>query len=196
MQENAPAIRANYAKSVIASMKLRPTQPSNERDALLGRLDLRLRTAIRECGRLEWIPAADFAALATLVAEVLGRERALLFWRDNLQDSLERVLLTPLRLGAIALYGDSPSSLLRMTPQAWQLVARNCGTCRTVDAGPSAMTLHFEGLPSSLCTPAMLLLWSGGCNACIEHMKRNGKSEGRLDTQTLTATVQVDWDVP
>ena len=64
MQENAPAVRANYAKSVIASMK----QPSNEREALLGRLDLRLRTAIRERGRLEWIPAADFAALATLVA--------------------------------------------------------------------------------------------------------------------------------
>lgn len=191
MQEDVPAVRANYAKSVIATMKRRP---ADERDALLSHLDARVRRVIREAGRLEWIPVAELAALATVVAEALGRERALRFWRDDLQGSLERTLLSPLRLGAIALYGDAPSSLLRMTPQAWQLVTRNCGTCRTVDTEPGAMTLRFDGLPPELRTPAMLLLWSGGCDACIQRMQRTGRSDGQLDTQASAATLHVRWD--
>jgi hypothetical protein len=185
------AIRASYAKTVVATMKQRPAE---ERDALLAALDPNLRREIRERSLLDWIPASQFGALVATVAEVLGPTRAKAFWRANLLGSLERTLLSPLRLGALALYGDLPSSLLRMTPQAWQLVSRHCGQCQTSDLPPSGYQLLFTGLPKALCTPAMCLVWSGGSESCIEHLRLMGDAE--QDMQQLssgTAIIRVQW---
>jgi hypothetical protein len=186
------AIRASYAKTVIATMKRRPT---DERDELLARLNPSLRRDIRERSLLDWIPASQFAALVTVIAEVLGPARAKAFWRANLLGSLERTLLSPLRLGALGLYGDLPSSLLRMTPHAWQLVSRNCGQCQTSDEPPSGYRLQFTGLPSELSNPAMCLLWCGGSESCIEHLRFTGSADA--ETQGLgsgTATIHVRWE--
>lgn len=192
MSPDAAAIRASYAKTVIATMKRRP---ADERDLLLGRLDPSLRRDIRERSLLDWIEAKQFAELASLVAEVLGPARAKVFWRDNLLGSLERTLLSPLRLGAIGLYGDVPSSLLRMTPQAWQLVGRNCGKCHTSDQPPAGYQLRFTSLPPELCNPGMCLLWAGGSESCIEHLRYTGSADAELDdTEPGTAIVQVLWN--
>jgi len=192
MASDAAVIRASYAKTVIATMKRRPPE---EREPLLERLNPALRRDIRERSLLDWIDAALFAQLAQLVAEVLGPTRAKDFWRDNLLGSLERTLLSPLRLGAIGLYGDVPSSLLRMTPQAWQLVSKNCGRCHTADQPPSGYQLRFTDLPSALCIPGMCLLWAGGSESCIEHLRYTGSAEAAFDPQASgTAVVRVHWN--
>jgi hypothetical protein len=190
MTQESPVVRASYAKTVIASMK---QQAPVDRDALLARVGTELRRAIREHGLFDWMAAEQFATLAAIVIETLGPARAKLFWRTNLLGSLERKLLSPLRLGAVALYGNSPGSLLRMTPQAWHLVTRDCGTCRT-SVEPDGMLLHFEALPPALCAAGMLLLWSGGCESCIERMGFGGNAEAALDPQRRGAVnVHVQW---
>ena len=188
MQAIAPAIRASYAKTVIASMKQRPAE---ERDRLLGRLDPGFRASVREYSLLDWMAAGEFARLPQLVLDTIGPARAKLFWRANLLSSLERTLLRPLRLGAMALYGKSPGSLLRMTPQAWELVSRNCGRCHTSEL-PDGMLLRFEGLPSEVCNPGMLLLWSGGSESCIERMKFAGHADAEFGPPGV-AFVNAHW---
>jgi hypothetical protein len=186
-----PAIRASYAKTVVGSMKqCSPT----ERVALLSRLDTTLRASIREASLLDWISAQDFAKLVNLVLEVLGPARARAFWRANLLRSLDRTLLSPLRLGAVALYGESPGSLIRMAPQAWQLVSRHGGHCSTSDQPPDAFTLQFSRLPPELRTPGLLQLWAGGSEACIELLKFTGSAEAELDPADANGVVvHVRW---
>jgi hypothetical protein len=116
------------------------------------------------------------------------------FWRENLLLSLDRRLLTPLRLGAIAIYGDSPRSLLKMTPQAWELVSRNCGTCQTTDRPPTAITLRFESLPSVLCNAGMYALWSGGTESCIEKMGYEGWAQADSShARDGIVEINVEW---
>ena len=191
MSASEPAIRASYAKTVIASMK---HGPASERDDMFSRLDPTLRLSIREASLLDWMPARDFAVLPTLVFEVLGAARAKVFWRANLLASLERTLLSPLRLGAIALYGESPGSLMRMAPQAWQLVSRHCGKCSSGEMTSVSFNLQLKQLPPELQTPGMLMLWSGGTESCIERMKFNGHADAELSPgEPSTATIHAAW---
>lgn len=194
MHSDAPVVRASYAKTVIATMKQRPPL---DRDALLDRLNGELREEIRERGALDWITAHQFAKLADVVFEALGSSRAREFWRANLLTSLERTLLTPLRLGAVALYGKNPGALLRMTPQAWQLVSRNCGLCRVTDQQDEGISLRFEALPNIFRNAAMLALWSGGSESCLERMEFDGMVEADFDPQRRSAVdLRVTWRAP
>jgi hypothetical protein len=192
MAGGIPLVRASYAKTVVGGIKRRPDA---ERDVLLARLGDAMRGEIRDYGMLEWMPAARFAQLATAVLETLGPSGAKDFWRANLLLSLERRLLSPLRLGAVAIYGNSPRSLLKMTPQAWELVSKDCGTCRVVDRPPSGLVLAFDELPPELCIEAMLQLWSGGCESCIERMSFQGSArvEGSFSARG-SIEIGVQWD--
>jgi len=116
MSASGALIRASYAKTVIGGIK---RLPDRERDALLKGIGDELRGEIRNYGMLEWMSAARFVELVRAIARTVGDDGAKRFWRANLLLSLERRLLSPLRLGAIAIYGNSPRSLLKMTPQAW-----------------------------------------------------------------------------
>jgi hypothetical protein len=183
-------VRASYAKTVIGGIKRRPDR---ERDAILTSVGEPLRAEIRNYGMLEWMPAERFIDLVSAIAGAVGAGAAKGFWRANLLLSLERRLLSPLRLGAIALYGNSPRSLLKMTPQAWELVTRNGGVCRTEDQPPSGIVLRFSGLPLALRNPAMHPLWSGGSESCLERMGFEGEARAEVGTDAGCVDVTVSW---
>jgi hypothetical protein len=183
-------VRASYAKTVIGGIKRRPDR---ERDALLNALGEPLRAEIRSYGMLEWMPVQRFAELVGAIATALGPAAAKSFWRANLLLSLERRLLSPLRLGAIALYGNSPRSLLKMTPQAWELVTRNGGVCRTEDLPAHGIVLRFSALPRELCQPAMHHLWSGGSESCLERMSFEGDAHAEPGSAAGCVDVTVRW---
>jgi len=183
-------IRASYAKAVVGGIK---RMPEKQCDALLKGIGDELRGEIRNHGMLEWMPASRFVELVSAIERTLGGDGAKRFWRANLLLSLERRLLSPLRLGAIAIYGNSPRSLLKMTPQAWELVTRNGGTCRTVDRPPHGIVLRFEALPQELCDPAMHPLWSGGGEACIERMGFTGAAQACAGADGNSVDITAVW---
>lgn len=184
-------IRASYAKTVIGGIKRRPER---EQDVLFARLGKDFRSEVRQYGMLDWMPARRFASLVAAVADAIGAEAAKDFWRDNLLLSLERRLLSPLRLGAIAVYGNSPRSLLKMTPQAWELVSKHAGVCQTLDAPPNGITLRFSELPPELCGPEMLLLWTGGSESCIVKMGFSGRAfADAQDAAEGIVEIHVEW---
>jgi hypothetical protein len=183
-------IRASYAKTVIGGIKRRPERES---DALLKAIGEPMRAEIRNYGMLEWMPAQRFADLVSAITTALGPAAAKSFWRANLLLSLERRLLSPLRLGAIALYGNSPRSLLKMTPQAWELVTRNGGVCRTEDLPSHGIVLRFSELPKELCHPAMHQLWSGGSESCLERMSFQGEAHAAVGKAERSVDITVRW---
>jgi len=183
-------IRASYAKTVIGGIKRRPEK---ECAALLRGIGDDLRGEIRNYGMLEWMPAARFVELVRAIATTLGDDGAKRFWRANLLLSLERRLLSPLRLGAIAIYGNSPRSLLKMTPQAWELVTRDGGTCRTQDKPPNSIVLCFDSLPHELRDPAMYSLWTGGSESCLERMGFTGTAQAAAGATANSVEITVIW---
>jgi hypothetical protein len=172
MAGGPPLVRASYGKTVIGGIKRRPEADQTKLFERIGEI----RREVRDYGMLEWMPAERFVELVSGIHDTLGAKGAQTFWRENLLLSLERRLLSPLRLGAIAIHGNSPRSLLKMTPQAWELVTKDCGSCRVIDRSPSSVALSFEGLPAVMRVPGMLELWAGGSESCIERMRFIGSA--------------------
>lgn len=191
---SAPLVRASYAKTVIGGIKRRPQE---ECAKLLNAIGGPLRAEVRGYGMLDWMPGEHFVQMVTVIHGTVGASAAKDFWRANLLLSLERRLLTPLRLGAIAVYGNSPRSLLKMTPEAWQLVTRDGGVCHTDEDSPAAIRLSFTQLPPIFCTPAMQMLWAGGSESCIERMGFRGAAMADgSQVHKGCVTIHVRWDTP
>jgi hypothetical protein len=188
-----PQIRASYAKLAIRTVK---RLPEPDRDRALAAIGEPLRAEIRAAGLFAWLDAERFLALVRAIDASLGRAGAIVTWQQNLRESLERPLLTPLRVGALALYGRHPKSLLRMAPQAWGLVTRGCGAPALDELAPGRLRLRFSGLPAPLCAcPELLELWEGGATACAEYVGYRATVVGRDDRLAHgIAEIEICWE--
>ncbi len=169
-------MRANWGKFTVRCAK-RSAEPL--RGALLAAIPEDLRAEIRAAGSLDWLPARVFVELSEALRRGVGAAAARAFWRQSLRDAIRQPLMKPLARGAMFLWGRTPTALVRRTPQAWQLVARDCGELKAVElAAPNAITLRIEGLPQACRKQGMLLMWEGGLMA-------------QLDTVDAVGTVSV-----
>jgi len=135
-----------------------------------------LRAEIREATSLEWIPARIFVELCEAIRLGAGPVGARTFWRQSLRDAIRQPFIQPLARGALFLWGKTPTALVRRTPQAWQLVSRNC------EAGEeTAITLHVEQLPAPCRKQGMLLMWEGGLMAQLDAVDTAGTVSVRSD---------------
>jgi hypothetical protein len=172
MDRAGPQIRANYAKLVVGGIKRLPEPQSRAIFEIIGEP---LRNEIREAGMLEWINARHFFAVTHAIERVLEPAESRAFWKDRLHKSLEGRLLGPLRVGAIALYGRRPGSLVKRAPLAWSLVAKHCGVCEVTEPSKNSVVLAFDQLPPvARETQAMVHILAGGCDATIEHLEMRG----------------------
>jgi hypothetical protein len=165
------AFRANWTKLALKYVK---RLPPAERDAVLEVVGASRLGRVRSAGVFEWLPASIQMSLVGAIERVLDK-RAPGFWRDLMLQSFERSLLRPLIDGGLRVFGKSPLSLLRLTPQAYSLIARNCGT-PTVTGGERGqpVRLRFEGLPPELRTTGWVGLCSGQCEAVLVYLGLQG----------------------
>jgi len=186
-----PQIRASYFKALIAGVK---KLPDPGRAAIFDDFGDALRVEIREAALMAWMPAATFAGMADVIARALGVGGALAFWKANMQASLQRSFLAPLKIGAINIYGKNPGSLVRMTQRAWSLLAKDCGGCEVVDRGSRSALVRFTELPSVMRRRSLLFMWAGGCQACIEDVGFQGRVSVDDDKLSLgIAELVVEW---
>ena len=161
-----PQLRANWAKFTVRCAKRAP-QPLQA--ALLGAIPSELRAEIREAGPLDWLPARVFVELCEAIRTGAGAAGACAFWRQSLRDAIRQPFSQPLARGALFLWGKSPSSLVRRTPQAWQLVSRHCGELKAIESGAAdSITLRVEQLPAVCRRQGLLLMWEGGLMAQLD----------------------------
>jgi len=145
------------------------------REALLSAIPSELRAEIREAGPLEWLPARVFVELCEAIRIGAGPIGARAFWRQSLRDAIRQPFIQPLARGALFLWGKTPTALVRRTPQAWQLVSRNCGALKAIESGDAGtITLRVEQLPASCRRQGLLLMWEGGLMAVLDAVDAEG----------------------
>ena len=171
-----PQFRANYSK---LALKLARRLP--ERDAVLNATGDESVRAITEASRLEWLPAERHMALTDAIQHVLGSSGAQSFWRDLMLTSFEGRLLKPLVEGGLRLFGRTPRAILRLTPQAYSLVARGCGEI-SVSHDEGLVRLDVHGLPALLRTPGFVSLCHGNCLAVLAFLGRKGTVESQISS--------------
>jgi hypothetical protein len=188
-----PQLRANWSKFTIRSAKRAPEPLRSE---LLGAIPVDLRAEIREAGPLEWIPARVFVELCEAIRLGAGPVGARAFWRQSLRDAIRQPFIQPLARGALFLWGKTPTALVRRTPQAWQLVSRNCGELKAIETGEeTAITLRVEQLPVPCRKQGLLLMWEGGLMSQLDAVDTAGTVTVRAE-QFLgfgTADFVVRW---
>jgi hypothetical protein len=167
-----PQLRANWAKFTVRCVK-RAAEPI--RAAMLASIPEALRGEIRAAGPLDWLPARAFVELCEAIRTGAGAVGARAFWRQSLRDAIRQPFIKPLASGALFLWGRTPAALVRRTPQAWQLVSRNCGELSAQESGgESAITLRVDQLPSVCRKQGLLLMWEGGLMAQLDAVGAEG----------------------
>jgi hypothetical protein len=191
-----PQTRANWAKFTVRCAK---RAPEPLRSAILAAIPDRLRAEIREASSLDWIPARVWVELCEAVRLGGGPMGARGFWRQSLRDAIRQPFMAPLARGALFLWGKTPAALVRRTPQAWQLVARNCGELKAIETGETGtITLRVEQLHTSCRKQGLLLMWEGGLMAQLDAVDTAGTVTVRADdfAQTGNADFIVRWGTP
>ena len=185
----APQIRANWCKFTVRYIK----QLSElERRAVFNAMGDELREHIRAAGPLQWLDAETFFDLCSAIRTGLGPNQARAFWRKSLGECLEEPFIRPLVKGATFLWGKSPEAPIRRTPQAWQLVSKNCGALSAVDhEDENCMVLEVRGLPRvARGNQGLVHLWEGAfrghmdafdCDGTVEAQVEHFESRGDLD---------------
>ncbi len=172
MAQAAPCIRANWTKLALKFLRQRPAP---ERDPVLARLGDDALRKVRAAGVFDWLPAPLHLSLVEALRATRGDEEARRFWRGLMLASFDRALLKPLFEGGLRLFGRSPRGILRMTPQAYQLVTRDCGSVRTEsNDGDGGILLTFSELPPPLRVPGWVEVCAGNCEAALDALGQQG----------------------
>ena len=169
-----PEIRANWCKHSVRQVR---RLPEEKRDAALREIGRDTLEQIGSAGILTWLPAENQARIFDAIWSVLGRADAIAFWRDAMSANLDQPLLRPLVQGGLRLFGATVYSVIRMSPRAWSLVARGCGThLVSRGEGPVELRIVFVELPPSFATLGFVAHTIGNCEAVLRFLELRGET--------------------
>lgn len=176
MSDDAPGIRAHYARLALKRLRAFPEGKGAEIRERVGPGTL---ARLRDAGSLGWVALQDFIDLCEAILGVLGEALALGFWTDLMRDSYDHGILKPLTMLASAGLGTaSVKRLLRSAPEAWALSTRGCGRIEIVER--EGGRYHLQGvdlLPEVLRSRGFLCVFHGACQAMLELFKSRGRVE-------------------
>lgn len=166
-------VRGTFVKFIIRSIK---RHPGSLGDRLREELPEALRAQVRAGSRMDWFPASLLGELADYVYGVGSRAGAEAYWRGFFLASIDFPLVKPLAVSAVRLFGPNPGSLVRRTPQTWELVSRGCAKLTAEDSPEDrAARLCVTGMTPALRTRALLPMFSGGFMAQMDFVQTPGQ---------------------
>jgi hypothetical protein len=170
--EGRAELRANWSKAAVKAIRqLDPVR----RDRVLAALGAEQLAELRAAGVFDWLPARVHMAILSAVHQ-LGAAESRQFWRRLIVASFDRSLLKPLIDGGLRLFGRTPLSILRMTPQAWTLVSRRCGVVSVVaDRVPGSARMRFDNLSPELRALEWIELCEGQCQGALDFVGMQGR---------------------
>jgi hypothetical protein len=83
---------------------------------------------IRGASRADWIPAADLDKIYTAIMIAAGEGGLRKVNRGYTHKAMNMPVFGPLLKGATNLFGGGPKGVLRVMPNSWELVTRECGS--------------------------------------------------------------------
>ncbi len=185
-------IRASYTKLALRHFKQHTPEEYEKIRASVGGATL---AAIRDAGALAFLPAETHAKVAAATVSTFGAREARLAWRDVMLGAFNRAMLRPLVGSALRLYGRSPSSIMRMTPQGWSLVFRDCGKSWMDAVGTHRAVMRFEGLPRVIAeSEGMIESFVANCDAALSYVGYFGKAAAARDELAVgRLSIDVTW---
>jgi hypothetical protein len=180
-------VRANWPKFVVSCTKRLKTA---EGAPIVDALSAELRREIREAGRLTWQDAHLLTGLAEQIHRRFGVDEARAFWRGSFLEAISLPMMAPLARGALMLWGNRPDALVRRTPQAWQLMTRECGQLKAVSVDePNAIVLRAENLPRMFRTDGFVCMGEGGLESEMNYFRLSGSVQTNAEHLVTRGTV-------
>jgi len=154
-----PAIRASVVRDALNFLE---TFEPRLRSRVLERVPRASREVIAAADRLDWIPVEHDHHIVDAVVDILGRERAMLYWRDGVVDAMGRPLLRNFVSGMFRFLGRSPAAVVRIFAKCWPLVFQDLGETHLIATPDGHPTIRLENIsPVIRRYPNYLITWHG-----------------------------------
>jgi hypothetical protein len=140
-----PRYRASMAKGVLENVEA-------EAPELVAALPPDIVAEIHQASRADWIPAAALEAVYAAVITADGEARLQAINRVYTRKAMDIPVFGPLVKGATNLFGGGPRGLLRVLPNSWDLVTRDCGTVLVEFPSATEAIVRYSELPAELRT--------------------------------------------
>jgi hypothetical protein len=141
------------------------------------RLSPLVRQAIDAAFRLDYLPVMVDLEVTAAIREELGARGSRLVARERLRRAFNGSLLSNLVRSAVALFGNSPTGLLKWAGRGYGLICRDCGELRLVSASERQADLRLEKLPPELNLPSYLEALAGSLEAVYDLSEVDGEVE-------------------
>jgi hypothetical protein len=84
---------------------------------------------------------------------------------------------------------------MRMTPQGWSLVWKDCGSAWMDDSTERSATMRFENLPNVLTqSPGVIESYLANCDAALAYTKCHGRVQAQRERLTQgELRIAVTW---
>lgn len=188
---SAPAVRASFFHANLAA--LAALGEENER-RVRARIPAALLREIEDAVRVAWLPVEHDVMLTEAIEAELGRATMRRWARDGVIRATEGPLLSPILRSARAIFGLTPASLLRRTPQVWSLLYRDCGRLAYEATGERGAIVELvDGPPVLVRSAAYLDGLGAGIEAAIVLAGHEGAARLAIDPNARTARYTCAW---
>jgi hypothetical protein len=107
---------------------------------------------IHQASRADWIPADSIESVYAAVMAAGGEARLQAINRVYTRKAMDIPVFGPLVKGATNLFGGGPRGLLRVLPNSWDLMTRDCGKVILEFPSPTEALICYTELPPALRT--------------------------------------------
>ena len=167
-------VRAIHTK---ANLELLRDRSPEEADRVVAALGPEALADLETAAPLAWLPAERDVEMATVLDQVLGRDRARLLAREIVLRDLRSGLLARLVEGAVKLFGLTPAGILHWMPRGFSAIVRGAGALRVEPLGPTATRLVFDDLHPSVASACWLGALAAGTGAVLDLTRHQGTVE-------------------
>jgi hypothetical protein len=173
------------------------------RDRILERFPKTTLQIINKAKSNQWVPVHYSIELSECVAASMTedhesvREEKIFNWSLKASTySIESSLVAPFMRVALNLLMIKSSTVLKMCPQLWETIHRNCGKLTAFEKSPSYLEIRLKDLPTVMVKSRPYLI---GVTAFIKSMLNFSKAKGnvvleKISEDTHTAILLVTWD--
>jgi len=182
-----PHIRASWTRMFLEQM--RRGLPTPDVQKILDRAGAGALAVLDQASPLGWLEADTHMGLLNAARDVLGATRNQSFWRTVTRESFDRPIFRALVQGTLALFGRSPTHVLKTIPKGWGLITTACGeiTVTSPERSQHAEML-WQSIPTVVCrTDSFATAWVGSIHALLDVTQRAG--DVQLDAKALSAGI-------
>ena len=137
--------RASMAKSLLENIE-------KQAPDLIEVLPQDVVDEIHKASKADWIPGGRVEALYAAVMAAGGEDRLMEVNRRYTRDAMKVPVFGPLIKGATNLFGGGPRGMMRIMPNSWDLMSRDCGKLTVEFPSDHEALIRYSELAAELRT--------------------------------------------